>query len=64
NHAVQRGRVDRAATRVTHARTGTEQLSKRYFQDRVPPQTKYAVVRAGLITIAWPFLLALTVRGL
>ena len=31
------------------ARAGTEQLSKRYFQDRVPlvSQTKYAVVRAG-----------------
>jgi hypothetical protein len=43
------------------ARKGTEQLSKRYFRDRVPsprPIRGYAVVRAGLITIAWPFLLA------
>jgi hypothetical protein len=39
------------------ARTGTEQLSKRYFQDRVlwsPLGLIRAVVRAGL-TIAWPF---------
>ena len=39
------------------ARTGTEQLCKRYFQDRVslvvPPQ--YAVVRAGLSPSPGPF---------
>ena len=31
-----KGRVDRPATRVTHARTGTEQLGKRSFKDRFP----------------------------
>ena len=55
-----RFRLDRA--RPNDSRTGTEQLSKRYFQDRAPsprPIRGYAVVRAGLITIAWPFLFGL-----
>jgi hypothetical protein len=59
-------RVYWPAARVTHtpqheglyiARTGTEQLYKRYFHDRVPLglAPEHAGVRAGLITIAWPF---------